>query len=141
MTNTRAQKRKQERKVQNKDTRSSSNVSTPSGPAAKRIKLVVSHSEDELEAGVFGDPSASAVGLEDEDDFDISQAEHEEYLLDPEADCDETSPTEDQAPNRADSTGKSIIKDLIEPGIDFMTICTSSDEKCENGSCDCMPFC
>ncbi|QRV95901.1 hypothetical protein RhiJN_23919 [Ceratobasidium sp. AG-Ba] len=57
----------------------------------KRQKKATTVSEDELEAGPFDDPAGSVeVGYEDEDAMtDFNQAEHEEFLADPNADKEE----------------------------------------------------
>ncbi|QRV86576.1 hypothetical protein RhiJN_14594 [Ceratobasidium sp. AG-Ba] len=112
MANTREQKRKSERKERNKHARADSDASAPE-VKSKRVKLVVSNSEDELEAGVFANTTVLApTELEDEDEEGFSQAEHEEFLQDPDADREASSPVEEQPVLRTDSTDPEPIPRL-----------------------------
>ncbi|KAG9100816.1 hypothetical protein FRC06_003662, partial [Ceratobasidium sp. 370] len=55
-------------------------------------------------SGVFANTTASPpLELEDEDEEGFSQAEHKEFLQDPDADCEVSSPAEEQPVSQADS--------------------------------------
>ncbi|KAG9088656.1 hypothetical protein FRC06_001932, partial [Ceratobasidium sp. 370] len=100
MVNKLQQEREKERKERRKHARGESQVV---GPVSKRSKKASTASEDELEAGPIVTLEGSAAEYEDEDELDFDELENEEFLADPDADC-EAPVAKDQTMERADST-------------------------------------